>query len=119
MWACIAVGQVPGDVGGAFASLPSLMVYKLKCGSTLLPNLSLYLLWILFVTNSDIGLATDASDFAVVALGSFGDDVLQRQGVAQFKRKKSLVFIKTARKTHPLQRWPPNGGMVRRCSPQG
>ena len=50
-----------------------MMVYKLKCGSTSLPSLFLNLLWILFIADGDIGLATDASDFTVMALGAFGD----------------------------------------------
>ena len=73
MWACVAVGQVPGDVGGAFAPLLSLMVYELECGLTSLPSLFLYLLWICFVADSDVCLTTNASDFAVMALGAFGD----------------------------------------------
>ena len=73
MWACVAVGQVPGDVTGAFAPLSSLMVYKLECGSTSLPSLFLCLLWILFVPNGDVCLAMDASDLAVVTLSAFGD----------------------------------------------
>ena len=64
---------MPGDVGGAFAPLSSLMVYKLERGISLLPSLSLYLLWILFVANSDVCLAMDACNFAVVTLGAFWD----------------------------------------------
>ena len=73
MWACVAVGQVPGDVTGAFAPLLSLIVYKLECGVASLPSLFLDLLWILFIADGDIALAFDIGNFAVVALGAFGD----------------------------------------------
>jgi hypothetical protein len=49
------------------------MVYKLKCGSTSLPSLLFCLLWILSTTDGNVGLTTDASHFAVVALGTFWD----------------------------------------------
>ena len=73
MWAYVIIGQVPGDVSGAFTPLLSLMVYKLECGSASLPSLVLCLLWICFIADGDVGLATNASDFAVVSLGAFGD----------------------------------------------
>ncbi len=73
MWAFMTVGQVPGDVSCAFAPLFPMMIYKLECGSTSLPSLFLHLLWVLYVADSDVGLATDASYFAVMALSAFGD----------------------------------------------
>ena len=44
VWADVAVGQVPGNVAGSFASLPSLMVCELEHGPTSLPGLFLDLL---------------------------------------------------------------------------
>ncbi len=64
---------MPGDVAGALSPLPPLMAYKLEGGLTSLPSLILGLLWILSAADSDIGLATDASNFAVMALGAFRD----------------------------------------------
>ena len=57
------------------------------------------------------------SDGLVAALSKADWALGELAGLASMLPNPNLL-IKTARKTHPLQRWPPNGGMVRRCSPQ-
>jgi len=57
MGSYVAVGQLPGDVGNAFATLPALMVGEVEQRLTLLPGLCLYLLWIRLVADGEVGLA--------------------------------------------------------------
>ena len=72
--------------------LPPLMVYKLETGLASLPSLFLCLLWILFVANCDICLATDASHFTVMALGAFWD---AGDGFLYFSRNGIVCFPAT------------------------